>query len=54
MEVLKLQLALKVAVGVEVGIEPAKATLIYSKMSVIPFDSNVVLKTVKRISVKDL
>lgn len=41
LQVQVLQLELEVLV--EVGIEPAKATLIYSKMSVIPFDSDVVL-----------
>ena len=32
-----------VAAAVGVGIEPEKATLIYSKMFVIPFDLDVVL-----------
>jgi hypothetical protein len=32
-----------VVVVVEVGIEPAKTILIYSKMPVISFDSHVVL-----------
>jgi hypothetical protein len=34
---------LQVVAVVEVGVESAKATLIYSKMSVISFDSDVVL-----------
>jgi hypothetical protein len=47
-----LQLQMKVMV--EIGIEIAKANPTYLKMSVMPFGSDDVLKTVKRISVKDL
>jgi len=47
-------LHLQLEVTVEVGVEPAKATLIYSKMFVMSFDSDVVLKTVKHILVVDL
>ena len=39
---------------VGVGFEPAKASLIYPKVSVVSFDSDVVLKKVKHISVMGL
>ena len=45
-------LQLQLVVGV--GIEPARASLIYSKMSVMSFDSDVVLKKVMHISVMGL
>ena len=43
MLLLVVAVGLQEVVVVEVGIEPARATLIYSKMSVISFDSDVVL-----------
>lgn len=48
-QVLHLQLEV-----LEIGIEPAKGSLTYSKMSVMSFDSDVVLKMVRHISVADL
>ena len=49
-QVLRLQLE----VVLEIGIETAKASPTCSKMFVMSFDSDVVLKTAKRISVVDL